>query len=182
MKLFTSKNCKFCPQVDAIVRQVVGSAFGKTVFVNTVDCDLYPKIAADHGITALPSVMIDKEIVLTGMVREAEIKDKLMNTLFNAILSRSGVFHGKENLLGITQHLVNSFNKRTYLREHIGDYVHLSTIQMINISILSLDHLAKIMLYEAGKNVGKFGPGQMFTNYDEANQYLHKEYRKGWKL
>lgn len=175
LKLFTSKNCKFCPQVDAIVRQVVGSAFGKSVFVNTVDTDLYPKIAADYGITSLPSVMIDQDIVLTGMVKEAEIKDKLMNTLFNAILSRSGEFQGKENLLGITQHLVNSFTKRTYLREHIGDYVHLSIIQMINISILSLDHLAKTMVFEAGKNVGKYGPGQMFLY--TLNTEIHKYYK-----
>ena len=26
------------------------------------------------------------------------------------------------------------------------------------------------------------GPNMKFTNYDEANQYLHNEYRKGWKL
>ncbi|MHA2295355.1 MAG: V4R domain-containing protein [Candidatus Hodarchaeales archaeon] len=165
LKLFTSKNCKFCPQVDAITRRLVGAAFGRSVFVNTVDVDLYPKIATDYGINILPSVMIDNEVVLSGGMSEDMVKDKLMDSLFSAILSRkdlkSGQIESKENLIGITRHLLNSFTKHTYVRETIGDYVHLSVVQIINISILSLDPLSGILLYEAGKNVGKYGPGQM---------------------
>jgi len=166
LKLFTAKHCKFCPQVDSITRRVVGAAFGKNVFVNTVDVDLYPKIAVDYGIEVLPAIMIDNELVLSGGMSEDQVKDKLMNALFGAILTRReeriGFKDSKDSLIDITRHMINSFAKNSYLRETIGDYVHLSALQMINISMLSLDPLSAMLLYEAGKNVGKYGHGQMF--------------------
>jgi hypothetical protein len=34
----------------------------------------------------------------------------------------------------------------------------------------------------AGKKLVWDGPSMRFTNLPEANQFLHKEYRKGWTL
>ncbi|MFW9992233.1 MAG: V4R domain-containing protein [Candidatus Odinarchaeota archaeon] len=185
LKFFTSKHCKWCPQVDNVVRRVVGAAFGKSVFVNTVDVDYYPEIASRYGISILPSVMIENELVLSGGMSEDMVKDKLMQSLFGTILNRREQRSGyqaetMENLLGITRHVIDAFTKRMYIRETVGDYVHLSAIQMINISILSLDRLSRILLYEAGKNVGKYGPGQLFLY--NLNPKIMKYYTVGEKF
>ncbi|MFX1511634.1 MAG: V4R domain-containing protein [Promethearchaeota archaeon] len=176
--LFTSVDCKFCPAVDRIVRRVVGSGFGSTIYVKTVDVDLSPQVATQFNIRTLPTVVIDQEPVLVGYMSEDDIKDRLWNKLFESILAKD-VAYGKrkENMLYITKKTIDSVQNKDLSRSLIGDYCHLETLQMCNLSILALDRMAGPLLYQAGKDVGKYGAGQMLLL--NLNPRIAAEFRIG---
>ncbi|MHA1448995.1 MAG: V4R domain-containing protein [Candidatus Hodarchaeales archaeon] len=159
--LFTSESCKFCPEVDRIVRRVVGAGANQ-VQVTTVDTDMSPEIAEEYSITLLPSVVIDKKVVLQGFMSEDDIKDRLWNSLFSSVLDRGKKLEKrKENMLYITERTMASVNKKELIRGNIGDYVHLGTLQTSTLSVLALDRLAGNLLYGTGRTVGMYGAGQM---------------------
>ena len=159
--LFTSESCKFCPEVDRIVRRVVGAGASQ-VQVTTVDTDMSPEIAEEYSITLLPSVVIDKKVVLQGFMSEDDIKDRLWNSLFSSVLDRGKKLEKrKENMLYITERTMASVNKKELIRSNIGDYVHLGSLQTSTLSVLALDRLAGNLLYGTGRTVGMYGAGQM---------------------
>ncbi|MHA2299088.1 MAG: V4R domain-containing protein [Candidatus Hodarchaeales archaeon] len=161
--LFTSESCKFCPAVDKIVRRVVGAGAQGQVQVTTVDVDLNPEIAEEYQIGGLlPTVVIDKKVVLKGLMSEDDVKDRLWNSLFTSILERGKrLDKRKENMLFITERTMASLNKKELIRNNIGDYVHLGTLQDSTLSILALDRLAPNLLYDVGRSVGMYGASQM---------------------
>ncbi|MFW9991460.1 MAG: V4R domain-containing protein [Candidatus Odinarchaeota archaeon] len=160
--LFTSESCKFCPEVDRIVRRVVGAGAQNQVQVTTVDVDLAHEIAEEYQISILPTVVIDKKVVLQGLMSEDDVKDRLWNSLFSSILERGKRLDmRKENMLFITERTMASVNKKELIRSNIGDYVHLGTLQASTLSMLALDPLARNLLYDVGRNLGMYGAGQM---------------------
>lgn len=171
--LFTSATCKFCPEVERIVRGVVGAGLGATVSITTVDIDISPQIAEQYNITKLPSVVMNNELVLFGLMQEEDVKDKLWNSLFSNILqAEEKQDKKKENMFFIIQRTLDSI-KGSLIRKNIGDYVHLGTLQMTNLSILSLDILAPLLLYTSGRELGMYGASQMLlliTNPNIGNE------------
>ncbi len=164
--------------MDRIVRRVIGTGLGNTVHVKTVDVDLSPQVAAQFQIRQLPAVVIDQETVLVGYMSEDDIKDRLWNKIFENILAKD-VAYGKrkENMLYITKKTIDSVQNKEISRQLIGDYCHLETLQMSNFSILALDRMAGPLLYQAGKDVGKYGAGQMLLL--NLNPRIAAEFRIG---
>ena len=149
--MFTSKSCKFCPEIDRIVRKFVGSGIGTNVNVTTVDVDISPDIAKKYEINRLPAVYMGNERVLEGYMSEDDIRDRLWNQIFHSVLAND-LSHEKrkENLIWLTRNMINSVSGKELIRPNIGDYVHIQALQISSMSLLALDPLASHLQYEAG--------------------------------
>ncbi|MFW9929946.1 MAG: V4R domain-containing protein [Candidatus Thorarchaeota archaeon] len=177
--MFTSESCKFCPQVESIVKKFVGSNIGTSVSLTTVDVDLSPETAMQFGIKNLPTVVMGSgnasfDTIVEGYMEAEDIRDRLMNRIFHNVLSGdTASAKRKENLIWLTKNVIDSVQKKNLIRPNIGDYVHLQSLQINNMSILALDPIASVLLYESGRVYGMYGPGQMLlfkSNPNIANQ------------
>ncbi len=174
--LFTAKHCYQCPEVNRIVHKVVGSAMGDSIHVITVDVDEQPTVATKYDVSALPTILIDEQIVLSGVIEEDQIKTKLWETLINRGRRREWIHdRKKESMIQITMNMLNSVTRQELIREDIGDYCHLGHLQQSNLSLLRLDPHVSHLLYRVGKDLGMYGAFPAFVI--NANPRIGPEYR-----
>ena len=172
--MFTSKDCKFCPEIERIVRKFIGGNIGAKVNITTIDVDLSPDIAERYKIHLLPTVVMGNEAIIAGYMSEEDIRDRLWSKIFQTALNRDNSFEKhKETIFNLLPLLVDSINRKKLIRPTIGDYTHLGALQIVNMSLLALDKLAAIVLYDAGKMQGLLGLGQMMVS--TMNPEIHKQ-------
>ncbi|TFF84632.1 hypothetical protein EU523_01480 [Candidatus Heimdallarchaeota archaeon] len=160
MLVFTSKDCFACPKVERIVHKLVGSGMSHICHVSTIDVEKDPKIAEKNNVRTLPTIMIDEDIVLQGLVSESDIRDVLWERVIGSIIEREKVFETrKESLLYLSKNSYDSLVKEEFIRPNIGDYIHVGVMQQMIISLIALDKLVPNLLYQAGRDIGKFGVG-----------------------
>lgn len=163
--MFTSKDCKFCPEVERIVRKTVGSNIGAKVNITTIDVDLSPDIAERYKVHLLPTVIMGNEPVIAGYMSEDDIRDRLWSKIFQTALTRDTSYEKqKETIFVLLKNIIDSITRKKLIRPTIGDYTHLGALQISNMSLLALDKLAAILLYEAGKMQGLLGLGQLMVS------------------
>jgi predicted hydrocarbon binding protein len=163
--MFTSRDCKFCPEIERIVRKFVGSNIGAKVNITTIDVDLSPDIAERYKIHQLPTVVMGNEAILSGYMSEEDIRDRLWSKIFQKALTRDSSFEKrKETIFVLLNNVIDSITRKRLIRPTIGDYTHLGALQISNMSLLALDKLAAIILYDAGKMHGLLGLGQMMVS------------------
>ncbi|MHA1991228.1 MAG: V4R domain-containing protein [Candidatus Hodarchaeales archaeon] len=176
---FTSESCKFCPMIEGIVRNFVSSNIGTNVSLTTVDVDLSPETAMQFNIKNLPTVVMSTggsqyDLIVEGYMEAEDIRHRLTNRIFHSILAGdTALAKRKENLIWLTKNVIDSVQKKHLIRPNIGDYVHLQSLQINNMSILALDPIAPTLLYESGRVYGMYGPGQLLLfnlNKNIANQ------------
>lgn len=156
--MFTSKDCVYCPPVESIVREVIGSGMQDLVHVSTIDVEGDKETTSQYNIHALPTLVINDEIVLEGGMEDDSVRDLLWSTLLNyAFTSVETEELIKYALLFITMNSIDSLNNTSILRSSIGDYTHISTYQLNLLSLYSLDPLIPHFLYKAGYKLGMYG-------------------------
>ena len=163
--MFTSRECKFCPEVERVVRKFVGSNIGAKVNITTVDVDLSPDIAERYKVHLLPTVIMGNEPIIAGYMNEDDIRDRLWSKIFQTALTRDSSYEKqKETIFVLLRNIIDSITRKQLIRPTIGDYTHLGALQISNMSLLALDKLAAILLYDAGKMQGLLGLGQMMVS------------------
>jgi predicted hydrocarbon binding protein len=160
MLVFTSPDCYACPDVERIVHRHVGSFYSDMCHISTINVQENPKIADKYNVRSLPTVMIDDEIVLQGLVTETDIRDLLWQRVTGSIINREKSFDlRKETLLTISKNSFDSIMNEEFIRPNIGDYIHVGVMQQIMVSLVALDKLVPKLLYQAGRDVGLYGAG-----------------------
>ncbi|MEM1658245.1 MAG: V4R domain-containing protein [Candidatus Jordarchaeales archaeon] len=157
---FKSKNCAFCAPVERMVRKAVSRFFGdEFVTVNVFDVDEHDELIDEYNITSLPYVIVDDVPVISGMVDEKEVEEALMKGVLRSAPSRAERLEvgAKQVFIEANLNFVKSINSKERIRKNIGDYVHISNLQLATISLLSLDASAGNLLYSIGKLAGKMG-------------------------
>ena len=163
--MFTSKSCKFCPDVERSVRKCIGSNIGAKVNITTIDVDLSPDIAERYKVHLLPTVIMGNEAIIAGYMTEDDIRDRLWSKIFQTALTRDTSFEKqKETIFVLLKNIIDSITRKELIRPTIGDYTHLGALQISNMSLLALDKVAAILLYDAGKMQGLLGLGQMMVS------------------
>ena len=163
--MFTSKTCKFCPEIERIVRKFVGSNIGAKVNLTTVDVDLTPDIAERYKVHLLPTVIMGNEPIIAGYMSEEDIRDRLWSKIFQTALTRDNSFEKhKETIFVLLKNVIGSITRKQLIRPTIGDYTHLGALQIVNMSVLALDKIAALLLYDAGRMQGLLGLGQMMIS------------------
>ncbi|MGC9780170.1 MAG: thioredoxin family protein [Candidatus Heimdallarchaeota archaeon] len=160
MLVFTSPDCYACPDVERIVHKHVGTYYSDMCHISTIDVQQQPKIAEKYNVRTLPTVMIDDEIVLQGLVTESDIRDLLWQQVTGSMMDREESFDArKETLLTISKNSFDSLLNEDFIRPNIGDYIHVGVMQQMMVSLVALDKLVPQLLYQAGKDVGLYGVG-----------------------
>ncbi|MFW9921841.1 MAG: V4R domain-containing protein [Candidatus Thorarchaeota archaeon] len=160
MLVFSSPDCYACPEVEKIVHRLVGASMGDICHISKIDVVKDPKIAEKYNVRMLPTIMIDEEIVLQGLVGESDIRDVLWERVIGSIIKREKTFDArKEALLYISKNSFDSLMKEEFIRPNIGDYIHVGVMQQMIVSLVALDKLVPNLLYQAGTDVGKYGVG-----------------------
>ncbi|HUT81161.1 MAG TPA: V4R domain-containing protein [Candidatus Bathyarchaeia archaeon] len=179
MIVFTSPDCYACPDVERIVHKLVGTYYSDMCHISTINVVENPKIAEKYSVRRLPTVMIDDEIVLQGLVTESDIRDLLWQRVTNSIMSREeSIAARKETLLTISKNSFDSIMNEEFIRPNIGDYIHVGVMQQMMVSLVALDQLVSQLLYQAGRDVGLYGVGTylMITlNPDIGTEFRTKE-------
>lgn len=156
--MFTSASCVYCPPIELIVHEVVGSGMQDLVHVSTIDIDIDKESAKEYNINVLPTLVINDEVVLEGGMDDDSVRDLLWSTLMNyAFTSVETEELVKASLLTVTMNSIDSLNNTSLLRPSIGDYAHIGTYQQSLLSLYSLDPLIPHFLYRAGHKLGKYG-------------------------
>ena len=156
--MFTSVDCIYCPPIELIVREVVGSGMQDMIHVSTIDVDDDPEAASRYSISALPTLVINDVIVLQGGMDDDSVRDLLWTTLLGqAVSSEKAIQDTKNSLLALTINSMDSLNGSRILRPSIGDYTHIGVYQQYLLSVYSLDPLIPHLLYKAGYQLGLFG-------------------------
>ncbi len=156
--MFTSETCVYCPPIETIVREVVGSGMQDLVHVSTIDIDDDHEASSRYQIQSLPTLVINDEIVLQGGMDDDSVRDLLWSTLLNqAITSEQAITLTKNSLLALTMNAMDSLNGSKVLRPSVGDYTHIGVFQQYLLSLYSLDPLIPHLLYKAGYQLGMFG-------------------------
>jgi predicted hydrocarbon binding protein len=128
------------------------------IHVSTVDIDDDLEASARYKIQALPTLVINDEIVLQGGMDDDSVRDLLWSTLLNqAVTSEKAAVQAKSSLLALTMNAMDSLNGSRMLRPTIGDYTHIGVYQQYLLSLYSLDPLIPHLLYKAGYQLGMFG-------------------------
>jgi hypothetical protein len=91
--VFVGATCPHCPGAARSANQVALAT--PLVTVSIVDVQLHAKLAEDFKVRAVPLTVLDGDLALTGVVRPAELVDK--------ILSRDDDGHGKGVLLSLVE-------------------------------------------------------------------------------
>ncbi|NHJ85250.1 MAG: hypothetical protein FK734_07295 [Asgard group archaeon] len=160
MLVFTSPDCFACPDVERIVHKLVGTYYSDICHISTIDVLKYAKIAEKYNVRTLPTVMIDEQPVLQGLVTEVDIKDILFERISNSVISKGQNFDTrKETLLIISKNSFDSIMNEEFIRPNIGDYIHVGVMQQMMVSLVALDKLVPKLLYQAGRDVGLYGVG-----------------------
>lgn len=157
---FKSKSCAFCAPVERMVRKAISRIFGdELVAVNVFDVDEHNELVEAYNITSLPYVIVDDVPVISGMADEKEVEDALMRGMLHSAPSRAERLEvgAKQVFIEANLNFVKSINSKERIRSNIGDYVHISNLQLATISLLSLDATAGNLLYSIGKLAGKTG-------------------------
>jgi predicted hydrocarbon binding protein len=156
--MFTSEDCVYCPPVESIVKEVVGSGMQDLVHVLTIDVDDDPEAEKQYNINALPTLVIDDETVLEGGMDDDSVREILWSTLLNkAVTSEEAVEVTKSSLLALTINAMGSLNGTRQLRTAVGDFTHIGIFQLNLLSLYSLDPLIPHLLYKAGQQLGLYG-------------------------
>jgi PAS domain S-box-containing protein len=77
--LFTSKECVYCPAAEAVLQEVLASYGGKITY-RKVDKDVEPKLAHQHDIMGLPTIVIG-DVSLTGVPDIYQLHSALFSSL-----------------------------------------------------------------------------------------------------
>ncbi len=158
--LFKSKACAFCDPVERMVRKVISRVFGgDLVTINVFDVDEHRELADMYNVTSLPYVMVEDTPVITGMATEKEVEEALMKGMLYTSPSRAERLEtrAKQVFIEANINFIKSINSKERIRHSIGDYVHISNLQLSTVSLLSLDKAAGGLLYTIGKLAGKTG-------------------------
>ena len=75
IEVFTSPMCPHCPAAKRVVEEVVSEMEG--VEVEHVDVMKEPERAANYGIMAVPTIVIDGEVAFVGAPTKEALKDEL---------------------------------------------------------------------------------------------------------
>jgi len=179
MLVFSSPDCYACPEVERIVHKLVGSSMADICHISKIDVVKEPKIAEKYDVRMLPTIMIDDDIVLQGLVGESDIRDVLWERVISSIIKREKTFDvRKEALLYISKNSFDSIMNEEFIRPYIGDYIHVGVMQQMIVSLVALDPLVPNLLYQAGRDVGLYGVGTylMITlNPDIGTEFRAKE-------
>ena len=160
MLVFSSPDCYACPEVERIVHKLVGSSMSDICHISKIDVVEEPKIAEKYNVRMLPTIMIDDDIVLQGLVGESDIRDVLWERVIGSIVKREQTFDvRKEALLFISKNSFDSIMNEQFIRPYIGDYIHIGVMQQMIVSLVAMDKLVPNLLYQAGKDVGLYGVG-----------------------
>jgi len=74
-KVFISTQCPHCPHV---LRQLIPLAhFSRKCSITVIDCMLFPEMAAEHKVQAVPTLILSDQYRLTGFVELTEILNLL---------------------------------------------------------------------------------------------------------
>jgi len=156
--MFSSEDCVYCPPIEMIVREVVGSGMQEMVHVSTIDVDDDPEAKKQYNVMALPTLVINDEIVLEGGMDDDSVREILWSTLLNqAVSSEEAVSQTKKSLLSFTMNIMDSLNGTRVIRPSVGDYTHIGDFQLNLLSLYSLDPLIPHLLYKAGYQLGLYG-------------------------
>lgn len=156
--MFTSPDCAYCPSVKKLLQRMIGSGSSVFAHVSTIDITENPEVAARYNIKSLPTLVINDEKVLSGLISDADVQNLLWNKLVSTILEREKSYDmRKETMLSITTNTLSSALELQLVRPSIGDYTHIGSLQKTTFSILGLDILATRLLYEAGRELGLYG-------------------------
>ncbi|AEH07494.1 MJ0307 family thioredoxin [Methanothermococcus okinawensis] len=79
IEVFTSPMCPHCPAAKRVVEEVVSGMEG--VEVENVDVMKEPERAANYGIMAVPTIVIDGEVKFVGAPTKEALKDELAKYL-----------------------------------------------------------------------------------------------------
>jgi predicted hydrocarbon binding protein len=160
MLVFSSPDCYACPAVERIVQKLVGATMSDICHISTVDVSKQPEIAEKYNVMTLPTILINDEIVLQGLVSESDIRDMLWQRVIASIMDREKTYDArKESLLFISKNSFDSIMNEKFIRPNIGDYIHVGVMQQMIVSLLAVDKLVPHLLYQAGKDVGLYGVG-----------------------
>jgi predicted hydrocarbon binding protein len=128
------------------------------VHATTVDIDDDPEAKTHYAIQALPTLVINDEIVLEGGMDDDSVRDLLWSTLMNqAISSEKAADLTKRSLLALTMNAMQSLDGSRLLRPSVGDFTHIGVYQQYLLSLYSLDPLIPHLLYKAGYQLGMYG-------------------------
>lgn len=156
--MFTSDECIYCPPIKSITFETVGAGMESFVHVSVIDVKDDVEAAKRYNITALPTLMINEQIVLQGGMDDDAVREILWNTLLShAIKNKELIEMSKKSLLTLTMNYWESLNMNKTLRKKMGDFIHLSAYQLTLLSLYSLDPLVPYLLYNTGKQLGVTG-------------------------
>ncbi|MBD3191923.1 MAG: hypothetical protein GF308_14845, partial [Candidatus Heimdallarchaeota archaeon] len=161
MLVFTAPDCYACAPVERVVHKLVGSNFPDMCHISTVDIAEKPKVAERYNVMSVPTVMIDDDIVLQGLViSESDIRQALWKKVLSSIVDRQQTYYArKETLLFLSKNSYDSIMQEKLIRSNIGDYIHMGVMQQMIISLIAIDTLVPHLLYQAGWDVGRYGIG-----------------------
>ena len=74
IEVFTSPMCPHCPAAKRVVEEVVSEMEG--IEVEHVDVMKEPERAANYGIMAVPTIVIDGEVAFVGAPTKEALKDE----------------------------------------------------------------------------------------------------------
>ncbi len=157
---FKSRDCVFCEPVERMVRKAISRLFrNELVTLNVFDVDEHNELIDEYKIKSLPCVIVDEVPVISGMANEKEVEEALMKGVLHGASYRAERLEvgAKQVFIEANLNFVKSINSKERIRINIGDYVHISNLQLATISLLSLDATAGNLLYSIGKLAGKTG-------------------------
>ncbi|WP_421077607.1 MJ0307 family thioredoxin [Methanothermococcus sp. Ax23] len=79
IEVFTSPMCPHCPAAKRVVEEVASGMEG--VEIEHVDVMKEPERAANYGIMAVPTIVIDGEVKFVGAPTKEALKDELAKYL-----------------------------------------------------------------------------------------------------
>jgi len=74
--VFTSPMCPHCPPAKRVVEEVVAE-IGKNIEVEYIDVMKEPEKAAEYGIMAVPTIVIDGEVAFVGAPTKEALREKI---------------------------------------------------------------------------------------------------------
>jgi len=77
IEVFTSPMCPHCPPAKRVVEEVV-SEIGEGIEVEYIDVMENPERAAEYGIMAVPTIVINGEIAFVGAPTKEALKEKIL--------------------------------------------------------------------------------------------------------
>ncbi len=155
--LFTSPTCFACPEVERVVEQVAGTTMKDILHITKIDITEEPEYAEQYNVMSLPMLIMNDEVISTGLITEDDIKDKLWGQVLPMMVSQDKQSRRKESMMILTKNTISSIISQEIVRKTIGDYCHISVYQQVILSLLALDPLVPQLLYQSGRELGIYG-------------------------